>query len=64
MMTPQQERFLELAVIVQAKYADISSELQVDRKTLGQWEIELKPEMQRLSSLKKIWSKKFYLAIQ
>lgn len=58
-MTPQQERFLELAVIIQAKYSDISKELQVDRRTLSQWEIELKPEMQRLSNLRKIWSKKF-----
>ena len=58
-MTPEQERFLELAVIIQAKYSDIAKELQVDRKTLTKWEVELKPEMQRLSTLRKIWSKKF-----
>lgn len=52
-MTPEQERFLELAIIIQAKYSDISKELQVDRKTLTKWEVELKPEMQRLSTLRK-----------
>lgn len=58
-MTPEQEIFLELAVIKQKKYAEISKELNVDRKTLSEWEVQLKPLMKNLSNLRKIWIKKF-----
>lgn len=57
-MTDKQNIFLELAVIKQLKYNDISNELKVDQKTLSKWWDELKIEIEQLSDLRKLWTKK------
>lgn len=57
-MTKQQEEFLELAILDQMKYADISKKMNVDQKTLSAWWDELKLERETLSVLRQIWKNK------
>lgn len=57
-MTDQQKTFLELAVIKQIKYGDITKQMNVDQKTLSKWWNELKNERIILSDLRKLWIKK------
>ncbi len=57
-MTKQQEEFLELAILDQMKYADISKRMDIDQKTLSNWWNELKTEREALSKVRKIWAKK------
>ncbi|HMQ00402.1 MAG TPA: hypothetical protein PKC24_11525 [Cyclobacteriaceae bacterium] len=58
-MTEAQKTFLELAVIKQIKYKDISELLKVNQSTLSKWWDELKIEREELSELRKLWVKKF-----
>ena len=58
-MTDEQKQFLNLAVIKQLKYSEISNMLNVDTKTLSKWWDELKQEIEGLSDLRKLWAKKF-----
>ena len=57
-MTDKQKQFLELAVLQQVKYPEISQILQVDRVTLGKWWDELKSEREKLSGTRRIWKLK------
>lgn len=57
-MTDKQIEFLELAILEQMKYAQISIKLNVDQKTLGVWWNELKTEREKLSTLRQLWKSK------
>lgn len=57
-MTKQQEEFLELAILDQMKYADISKKMNVAQKKLSIWWDELKIERETLSNLRLIWKNK------
>jgi 5-methylcytosine-specific restriction endonuclease McrA len=57
-MTKQQEDFLELSILEQMKYADISKKMNVDQKTLSIWWDELKTEREKLSTYRQIWKSK------
>lgn len=57
-MTDLQLQFLELAILQQMKYADISVRLDVDQKILSRWWDELKSEREKLSALRQIWKRK------
>lgn len=57
-MDDKQIQFLELAILDQMKYADISAKLSVDQKTLSRWWEELKPEREKLSTLRQLWKVK------
>lgn len=55
LMNDKQIQFLELAILDQMKYAEISVKLNVDQKTLSRWWEELKPEREKLSTLRQLW---------
>lgn len=57
-MTNQQQKFLQLAVIDQMKYAEIEEEMGVGRKQLSKWWEELKTDREKLSKIRQIWKKK------
>lgn len=57
-MTNQEKQFLQLAIIDQLKYDEISTQLQVERKQLSIWWDELKEERERLSNIRRIWKYK------
>lgn len=57
-MTKQQETFLELAILDQMKYADISRKMNVDPRTLSIWWDELKTEREKLSAHRQLWRSK------
>lgn len=58
-MTEIQEEYLNLAVIEQKKFDDISKILKIERELVPLWWDELKIEREYLSVLRKIWKAKF-----
>ena len=57
-MTKDQEKFLELAVIKQYSYKQISEDNNLDRNSFTKWWEEFKEERLKLSEARKIWKKK------
>jgi hypothetical protein len=58
-MTDIEERFLDLLIVKQMKYAEIEKELNVNRKQVSKWWDDLKVERVKLAKVRAIWLKKF-----
>ena len=58
-MTDKQEKYLELAVIDQVKFDEISKILKIERSLVSEWWDEFKDQREYLSTLRKIWKSKF-----
>lgn len=57
-MTEEHKTFLELAVVQQLPYEQISSQMGVSRDLLSLWWEELKEQRESLSKVRQIWTKK------
>lgn len=58
-MKEKQKKFLELAIIEQKTFDEISNILKIERVLVSEWWEELKKEREYLSNLRKIWKAKF-----
>lgn len=57
-MTEEQATFLELSVIRQLTYAQITEQTGIPRATLSKWWDDLKEEREDLSKIRQIWRQK------
>lgn len=58
-MTELQQKFLQLAVIEQKKYEEISEILGISKSELSRYWEELKEQREELSEIRKIWKTKY-----